>query len=103
MMMKSVQRAFTVGLMLSVATLASAAVTLKEGHPNKYYVKNGDTLWDISGRFLEEPWQWPEIWQINEEISNPHLIYPGDEIRLSYVNGEPRLSVERGVQEQVMD
>ena len=101
-MMKSVQRAFTVGLLLSVTGLASAAVMLKDGHPGKYYVKNGDTLWDISSRFLEEPWQWPEIWQINEEIGNPHLIYPGDEIRLSYVNGEPRLSVKRGVQETVM-
>ncbi|MQX52303.1 LysM peptidoglycan-binding domain-containing protein [Alcanivorax sp. PA15-N-34] len=102
MMMKSVQRAFTVGLLLSVTGLASAAVMLKDGHPGKYYVKNGDTLWDISSRFLEEPWQWPEIWQINEEIGNPHLIYPGDEIRLSYVGGEPRLTVKRGVQETVM-
>ncbi|MCG8394863.1 MAG: LysM peptidoglycan-binding domain-containing protein [Pseudomonadales bacterium] len=101
-MMKSVQRALAFGLLLSVSGLAAAQVVLKEGHPSKYFVKNGDTLWDISGRFLEEPWQWPEIWQINEEISNPHLIYPGDEIRLTYVNGEPRLTVERGVQETQM-
>jgi len=101
-MMKSVQRALTFGLVLAVSGMASAAVVLKDGHPSKYFVKNGDTLWDISGRFLQEPWQWPEIWQINEEISNPHLIYPGDEIRLSYVNGEPRLSVKRGVEETVM-
>ncbi|WP_046961610.1 LysM peptidoglycan-binding domain-containing protein [Alcanivorax sp. NBRC 101098] len=102
MMMKSVQRALTFGLVLAVSGMASAAVVLKDGHPSKYFVKNGDTLWDISGRFLQEPWQWPEIWQINEEISNPHLIYPGDEIRLSYVDGEPRLSVKRGVEETVM-
>ncbi|EKF74301.1 LysM domain-containing protein [Alcanivorax hongdengensis A-11-3] len=101
-MMKSVQRALTFGLLLAVSGLASAEVMLKEGHPSTYYVKNGDTLWDISGRFLEHPWQWPEIWQINDEISNPHLIYPGDEIHLTYVDGEPRLTVKRGVQETKM-
>lgn len=101
-MMKSVQRALTAGLMLTATSLACAGVALKDGHPSTYYVKNGDTLWDISARFLQEPWQWPEIWQINDEIGNPHLIYPGDEIHLSYVNGEPRLSVKRGVEETVM-
>ena len=57
MMMKSVQRVLAYGLLLSATGLASAAVALKDGHPNTYYVKNGDTLWDISARFLEEPWQ----------------------------------------------
>lgn len=104
MMMKSVQRVLAYGLLLSATGLASAAVALKDGHPNTYYVKNGDTLWDISARFLEEPWQWPEIWQINDEIDDPHLIYPGDEIRLSFnANGEPQLSVERGVKEGVQE
>ncbi|WP_303759295.1 LysM peptidoglycan-binding domain-containing protein [Alcanivorax jadensis] len=102
MMMKSVQRALAFGLLVSLSGLAAAQVMLKDGHPGKYFVKNGDTLWDISARFLEEPWQWPEIWQINEEISNPHLIYPGDEIRLTYVDGEPRLSVKRGVEEKTL-
>ena len=102
MMMKSVQRALAFGLLVSLSGLAAAQVMLKEGHPGKYFVKNGDTLWDISARFLQEPWQWPEIWQINEEISNPHLIYPGDEIRLTYVDGEPRLSVKRGVEEKTL-
>ena len=101
-MMKSVQRALAFGLLVSLSGLAAAQVMLKDGHPGKYFVKNGDTLWDISARFLEEPWQWPEIWQINEEIRNPHLIYPGDEIRLTYVNGEPRLSVKRGVEEKTL-
>ncbi|WP_062814982.1 LysM domain-containing protein [uncultured Alcanivorax sp.] len=102
MMMKSVQRALAFGLLVSLSGLAAAQVMLKDGHPGKYFVKNGDTLWDISARFLEEPWQWPEIWQINEEIRNPHLIYPGDEIRLTYVDGEPRLSVKRGVEEKTL-
>ena len=56
-MMKSVQRALAFGLLVSLSGLAAAQVMLKDGHPGKYFVKNGDTLWDISARFLEEPWQ----------------------------------------------
>lgn len=94
-MMKSLQRILAVGILLSVASIAQAAVDLRDDHPNVYYVKKGDTLWDISGRFLENPWQWPELWHDNPDIDNPHLIYPGDEIRLSWVDGEPRLTVNR--------
>lgn len=69
---------------------------LKNGHPKTYTVQPGDTLWDISKRFLRDPWYWPEIWYENPDISNPHLIYPGDTIKLTVVDGKPRLTVERG-------
>lgn len=69
---------------------------LAEGAPEVYLVKEGDTLWDISSMFLESPWLWPEIWDINPQLDNPHLIFPGDEIYLVWVDGRPRLRVRRG-------
>lgn len=68
---------------------------LKTGHPDEYTVKKGDTLWDISSAFLNSPWKWPEIWHANPQIENPHLIYPGDLIKLIYIDGEARLTSER--------
>jgi len=71
-------------------------VSIRSDHPDEYVVVRGDTLWDISGRFLDKPWQWPAIWQANPQIANPHLIYPGDVISLVYIDGIPQLRVRRG-------
>ena len=67
-------------------------VPLAEGHPNEYVVQVGDTLWDIAAAFLKDPWFWPEIWYVNPEIDNPHLIYPGDVLGLVYIAGEQRVT-----------
>ncbi|HEY9255858.1 MAG TPA: LysM peptidoglycan-binding domain-containing protein [Stenotrophomonas sp.] len=71
--------------MLTVATYA-AAVEMAGDHPDTYVVRKGDTLWDIAGKFLKKPWLWPEIWQANPQVQNPHLIYPGDVLSLAYLD-----------------
>lgn len=82
----------TLGLM---APVHADVVELKTDHPERYVVQKGDTLWDISTRFLKDPWRWASVWKINEQIANPHLIYPGDVILLTYVDGKPQLTVQR--------
>ncbi|MSR14756.1 MAG: LysM peptidoglycan-binding domain-containing protein [Gammaproteobacteria bacterium] len=83
-------------LSLFVAWAVGAAdVELNPQHPTSYTVVRGDTLWDIAGRFLRYPWQWPDIWEANQQIENPHRIYPGDEVHLSYRDGRPILSLAR--------
>ena len=71
-------------------------VTIKSSAPNQYIVVKGDTLWDISSKFLLDPWYWPEIWHVNPQIENPHLIYPGDVLSLFYVHGKPYVRVSGG-------
>ena len=75
-----------------VLTRVSEPVPLAEGHPNEYVVQVGDTLWDISAAFLKDPWYWPEIWYVNPEIENPHLIYPGDVLGLVTIDGQTRIT-----------
>ncbi|MBR7552075.1 LysM peptidoglycan-binding domain-containing protein, partial [Mycobacterium tuberculosis] len=62
----------------------------------RYVVKKGDTLWDISGKFLESPWRWKEIWATNKQIRNPHLIYPKDVIILCVIKGQKLVGVDTG-------
>jgi|APFre7841882590_1041340.scaffolds.fasta_scaffold11611_2 hypothetical protein len=72
----------------------SMSVPISPTAPERYVVKKGDTLWDISAMYLSDPWYWPEIWYVNPSIQNPHLIFPGDVLYFSYVDGKPRVSLE---------
>lgn len=84
-----------IGLMLSlsagVATFAQDSSILASDYPERYVVVKGDTLWDISSRFLRDPWRWPEVWQGNPQVENPDLIYPGDVLVLTFIDGRPVL------------
>ncbi len=82
-------------VLLSAPAIASD-VALNPDHPQRYVVVKGDTLWDISGTFLKYPWHWPDIWQVNPQVENPHLIYPGDILSLVYRDGRPVLELTRG-------
>ena len=80
----------------SQASTARGGLALNPNAPDSYTVKRGDTLWGISKVFLRDPWYWPEIWQVNPQVQNPHLIYPGDNLRLVYINGQPKVMLSRG-------
>jgi nucleoid-associated protein YgaU len=90
---------FLVGLspVYAANTQTSTGDILRMDHPTNYIVVKGDTLWDISARFLKDPWRWKEIWQDNSHIVNPDLIYPGDVIGLVFVDGKPQLTINQPV------
>lgn len=82
------------GACLLMGQVVAEEPQLNPDYPLEHTVIKGDTLWDISNTFLSNPWMWPEIWHVNPQISNPHLIYPGDVVRLVYLDGAPRLVVD---------
>lgn len=81
------------GASRTVAT--GSGIPLAPNAPDRYTVQSGDTLWSISKVFLQDAWYWPEIWYANPQVENPHRIYPGDILALTYVEGQPRVSVEQ--------
>ncbi|MGV3592174.1 MAG: LysM peptidoglycan-binding domain-containing protein [Gammaproteobacteria bacterium] len=89
-------RLMSLSALLWLSPVQAAEVTIRENSPAQYTVVEGDTLWDIAGMFLEEPWMWPEVWEMNPQIEDPDLIYPGDVIELAYVDGRPVLRLSRG-------
>ena len=92
-------RKLLLGILLGCygAVVAADVVQLKSDHPDTYVVKKGDTWCDISSLFLQDPWLWPDIWHINPQIENPHLIYPGDQLALVQIGDQTKVTVtERG-------
>jgi hypothetical protein len=96
-MVKNTVCSFALAAVLLPAVAAADTIDLKADYPDRYVVQKGDTLWDIAGRFLNEPWLWPNVWEANPQIENPHLIYPGDEVVLRYKGGRPVVTVRRRV------
>lgn len=78
------------------APAPSAEPVLRATAPTQYVVKPGDTLWSIANVFLQDPWYWSEIWLVNPQVRNPHLIYPGDVLSIYYIGDRPRVMVELG-------
>ncbi|TCJ12916.1 LysM domain-containing protein [Parasulfuritortus cantonensis] len=94
--MRTLALIVSLGISLSMALPVPATadvVKLREDAPDRHVVVKGDTLWDISAKFLKSPWLWPELWHVNDDhIKNPHLIYPGDVIYLVMTPDGPRLA-----------
>ena len=86
-------------LLLALSSVQAQTSLLKNELPESYAVQDGDSLWNIAGQFLNNPERWPEVWQPDPYLDNSDFIYPGDELRISYVDGAPRVLVQRGDRE----
>jgi hypothetical protein len=62
--------------------------------PQDYVIQRGDTLWDLSGKFLDSPWYWPKLWSYNPQIENPHWIFPGNPLRLAPAGADAPARIE---------
>src|SRR4030042_4051024 len=82
-MRKLINISITTMLILSIFFVLSGLAQEKKEAEGVYTIKKGDTLWDISSRFLKDPFLWPSLWQRNPYITNPHWIFPGQPIRLT--------------------
>ncbi len=81
---------------VSEAPASTAAPVVNASAPKHYVVKRGDTLWGIASMYLRDPWLWPEVWIINPQVPNPHLIYPGDTLSLAFsADGRPEVRLEQ--------
>ncbi|WP_049844569.1 LysM peptidoglycan-binding domain-containing protein [Vibrio sp. VPAP30] len=95
--MVRIWRGLRVAMLLTVGNLVSGQaepLSIKPDAPDIYTVMKEDTLWDISALYLDSPWKWPLLWQINSNIANPDLIYPGDQLALLWREGHPTLSLK---------
>ena len=88
--------ALFIAALFSTAAVAQT-VSLKADAPKRYEVQRGDSLWTIAAEFLEDPWMWPQLWQANPQVDNPHELYPGDVIELlegrAGIRLQPRLRI----------
>ncbi|WP_201537622.1 LysM peptidoglycan-binding domain-containing protein [Psychrobacter immobilis] len=87
---------FSSAMLMTTAYANNPPPAIKADAPNRYIVKKGDTLWDISGRYLDSPWRWKEIWATNKQIKNPNLIYPNDILILCVIQGKTLIGVDTG-------
>lgn len=93
--MRRIISALLITLSTTLAAQESKPLELADGAPDRHIVVPGDTLWDLSAKFLKDPYRWGELWKLNkDEIRNPQRIYPGQVIVLDKSGNEPRLKLE---------